>query len=210
MWIVRLALRRPYTCVVVCLMLALLGGLAIVRMPTDILADINLPIVNVLWTYPGIAAEDMAKRIVTVSERGLTPVVNDIEHMESQSVNGTSIMRLYFHPDARIEMALAQISASTQSVLRVLPPGVYPPFILRFNASSVPILQLSVSSPHMTEQQVYDYGYNFIRTQMAPVQAASVPLPYGGKPPQIMVALDPKALYANKLSATYIATAINA
>ncbi len=210
MWIVRLALRRPYTFVVVSLMLALLGGLAIVRMPTDILPDINLPIVNVIWTYTGISAEDMAKRIVTVSERGLTTVVNDIEHMESQSVNGTSIMRLYFHPDARIEMALAQISASTQSVLRVLPPGVYPPFILRFNASSVPILQLSVSSPHMTEQQVYDYGYNFIRTQMATVQGASVPLPYGGKPRQIMVDLDPKALYANKLSATDIANAINA
>ena len=210
MWIVRLALLRPYTFVVVSLMIALLGGLAIVRMPTDIFPDINIPIVNVIWTYTGISAEDMAKRIVTVSERGLTTVVNDIEHMESQSVNGTSLMRLYFHPDARVEMALAQISASTQSVLRVLPPGVYPPFILRFNASSVPILQLSVSSPRMTEQQIYDYGYNFIRTQMATVQGASVPLPYGGKPRQIMVDLDPKALYANHLSATDVSNAINA
>src|SRR5260370_30721715 len=129
--------------------------------------------------------------------------------MECQSAKGTRIMRLYFHPDARIEMALAQISASTKSVLRFLPPGVSPPFILRFNASSVPILQLSVSSPHMTEQQVYDYGYNFIRTQMATVQGASVPLPYGGKPRQIIVHLDPKALYANKLSATHIANPIN-
>jgi multidrug efflux pump subunit AcrB len=210
MWIVRLALRRPYTFVVMSLMIAILGGLAIVRMPTDIFPEINIPIVNVIWTYTGISAEDMAKRIVTVSERGLTTTVNDIEHMESQSVNGTSLMRLYFHPNARIEMALAQISASTQSVLRVLPPGVFPPFLLRFNASSVPILQLSVSSPRMTEQEVYDYGYNFIRTQLATVQGASVPLPYGGKPRQIMVDLDPKALYANQLSATDVANAINA
>ncbi|HEV2689827.1 MAG TPA: efflux RND transporter permease subunit [Bryobacteraceae bacterium] len=210
MWIVRLALRRPYTFVVMSMMIALLGGLAIVRMPTDIFPEINIPIVNIIWTYTGISAEDMAKRIVTVSERGLTTTVNDIEHMESQSVNGTSLMRLYFHPDARIEMALAQISASTQSVLRVLPPGLFPPFLLRFNASSVPILQLSVSSPSMTEQEIYDYGYNFIRTQMATVQGASVPLPYGGKPRQIMVDLDPKALYANQLSATDVANAINA
>src|SRR5260370_30640073 len=130
--------------------------------------------------------------------------------MECQSAKGTRIMRLYFHPDARIEMALAQISASTQSVLRVLPPGVYPPFILRFNASSVPILQLSVSSPHMTEQQVYDYGYNFIRTQMATVQGASVPLPDRRKPRPLIVDLDPKALYANKPSATANANPINA
>src|SRR5215831_10118895 len=127
MWIVRLALRRPYTFVVVSLLIALLGGLAIVRMPTDIFPDINIPIINVIWTYTGISAEDMAKRIVTVSERGLTTTVNDIEHMESQSVNGTSVMRLYFHPEARIEMAMSQIAASTQSVLRVLPPGIFAP-----------------------------------------------------------------------------------
>jgi CzcA family heavy metal efflux pump len=210
MWIVRLALRRPYTFVVMSLMIAILGGLAMFRMPTDIFPEINIPVVNIIWTYNGISAEDMAKRIVTVTERGLTTTVNDIEHMESQSVNGTSLMRLYFHPDARIEMALAQISASTQSVLRVLPPGLFPPFLLRFNASSVPILQLSVSSPRMTEQEIYDYGYNFIRTQMATVQGASLPLPYGGKPRQIMVDLDPEALYANRLSATDVANAINA
>ena len=210
MWIVRLALRRPYTFVVMSLMIAILGGLAMFRMPTDIFPEINIPVVNIIWTYNGISAEDMAKRIVTVTERGLTTTVNDIEHMESQSVNGTSLMRLYFHPDARIEMALAQISASTQSVLRVLPPGLFPPFLLRFNASSVPILQLSVSSPRMTEQEIYDYGYNFIRTQMATVQGASLPLPYGGKPRQIMVDLDPQALYANQLSATDVANAINA
>jgi len=210
MWIVRLALRRPYTFVVMSLMIVLLGGLAIVRMPTDIFPEINIPIVNVIWSYTGISAEDMAKRIATVSERGLTTTVNDIEHMESQSVNGTSVLRIFFHPDARIEAALAQISASTQSVLRVLPPGLFPPFLMRYNASSVPILQLGVSSPGMSEQEIYDYGLNFIRTQMATVQGASLPLPYGGKPRQIMVDLDPKALFANNLSATDVASAINA
>jgi multidrug efflux pump subunit AcrB len=210
MWIVRLALRRPYTFVVMSLMIVLLGGLAIVRMPTDIFPEINIPIINVIWSYTGISAEDMAKRIATVSERGLTTTVNDIEHMESQSVNGTSVLRIFFHPDARIEAALAQISASTQSVLRVLPPGLFPPFLMRYNASSVPILQLGVSSPRMSEQEIYDYGLNFIRTQMATVQGASLPLPYGGKPRQIMVDLDPKALFANNLSATDVASAINA
>jgi len=192
------------------LMIVLLGGLAIVRMPTDIFPEINIPIVNVIWSYTGISAEDMAKRIATVTERGLTTTVNDIEHMESQSVNGTSVLRIFFHPDARIEAALAQISASTQSVLRVLPPGLFPPFLMRYNASSVPILQLGVSSPSMSEQEIYDYGLNFIRTQMATVQGASLPLPYGGKPRQIMVDLDPKALFANNLSATDVASAINA
>jgi len=140
----------------------------------------------------------------------LTTTVNDIEHMESQSVNGTSVMKIFFHPDARIEAALAQISASTQSVLRVLPPGIFAPFLMRYNASSVPILQLGVSSPTMSEQEIYDYGLNFIRTQMATVQGASLPLPYGGKPRQIMVDLDPKAMFANSLSATDVAGAINA
>jgi multidrug efflux pump subunit AcrB len=210
MWIVRLALRRPYTFVVMSLMIVLLGGLAIMRMPTDIFPEINIPIVNVIWSYTGISAEDMAKRIATVSERGLTTTVNDIEHMESQSVNGTSVLSIFFHPDARIEAALAQISASTQSVLRVLPPGLFPPFLMRYNASSVPILQLGVSSPRMSEQEIYDYGLNFIRTQMATVQGASLPLPYGGKPRQIMVDLDPKAMFANNLSATDVASAINA
>src|SRR5260221_60906 len=210
MWIVRLALRRPYTFVVMSLMIVLLGGLAIVRMPTDIFPEINIPIVNVIWSYTGISAEDMAKRIATVSERGLTTTVNDIEHMESQSVNGTSVMKIFFHPDARIEAALAQISASTQSVLRVLPPGIFAPFLMRYNASSVPILQLGVSSPTMSEQEIYDYGLNFIPTQIATVQGASLPLPYGGKPRQIMVDLDPKAMFANSLSATDVAGAINA
>src|SRR5229473_5023054 len=210
MWIVRLALRRPYTFVVMSLMIVLLGGLAIMRMPTDIFPEINIPIVNVIWGYTGVSAEHMAKRIATVAERGLTTTVNDIEHMESQSVNGTSVMRIFFHPDARIEAALAQISASTQSVLRVLPPGMFAPFLMRYNASSVPILQLGVSSPTMSEQEIYDYGLNFIRTQMATVQGASLPLPYGGKPRQIMVDLDPKAMFANSLSATDVAGAINA
>src|SRR5262249_52537371 len=155
-------------------------------------------------------AEEMARRIGTVTERGLTTTVNDIEHMESQSLNGTSVLKIFFHPDAKIEAAVAQIGASTQSVLKILPPGTTPPFIIRFNASNVPILQMALSSPTMTEQEIFDYGINFIRTQMATVQGASVPSPFGGKYRQIMVDLDPKALYANNLSATDVSNALNA
>ena len=210
MWIVRLALRRPYTFVVMSLMIALLGGLAFISMPTDIFPEISIPIVDVIWSYNGISAEEMARRIGTVTERMLTTTVNDIEHMESQSLNGVSILKVFFHPDARIEAAIAQIGTSTQSVMRILPPGTTPPFILRYDASSVPILQMAISSPTMTEQEIFDYGLNFIRTQMATVQGASVPTPFGGRFRQIMVDLDPKALYANNLSATDVSNAINA
>ena len=210
MWIVRLALRRPYTFVVMSLLIALLGGLATFRMSTDIFPEINIPTVNVIWTFPGVAPEEMEKRISTVTERAFTTSVNDIQHMESQSVTGISIQKIYFQPDAKIEAAVSQLAATAQSVLRVLPPGIFAPGILRSNAAAVPILQLSVNSPTMSEQEIYDYGLNFIRTQMATVQGASVPLPYGGKPRQIMVDLDPKALYANQLSASDISNAINA
>src|SRR5690349_16290504 len=210
MWIVRLALRRPYTFVVMSLMIALLGGLAFIRMPTDIFPEISIPIVDVSWTYNGISADEMARRIGTVTERMLTTTVNDIEHMESQSLNGVSVLKVFFQPNAQIEAAIAQIGASTQSMMRILPPGTTPPYIMRFDASSVPILQMSISSPTMTEQEIFDYGLNFIRTQMATVQGASVPAPFGGRFRQIMVDLDPRAMYANNLSATDVSNALNA
>lgn len=210
MWIVRLALRRPYTFVVMSLMIALLGGLAFIGMPTDIFPEISIPIVDVIWTYNGISADEMARRIGTVTERMLTTTVNDIEHMESQSLNGVSVLKVFFQPNAQIEAAIAQIGASTQSMMRILPPGTTPPYIMRFDASSVPILQMSISSPTMTEQEIFDYGLNFIRTQMATVQGASVPAPFGGRFRQIMVDLDPRAMYANNLSATDVSNALNA
>ena len=209
MWIVELALRRPYTFVVAALLIIVLGIVTIGRMPTDVFPEIDIPVVAVVWSYPGISAEEMEKRIVTISERAYTTTVNDIEHMESQSLNGFGIIKIFFHPTAKVEAAVAQLGAQSQSVLRVLPPGLTPPLIIRQNASSVPILQLSVSSKVLAEQVLYDYGLNFIRTQLATVQGASVPLPLGGKPRQVMVDLDPAAMLAKGLSAADVSAAIN-
>src|SRR6266404_1165142 len=210
MWVVRLALRRPYTFVVMALVIIALGCLAIVRMPTDIFPEINIPVATVIWSYAGISPEEMAEVVTIRSERAFTTTVNDIEHMESQSLPGLAVIRLYFHPNAKIEAAVAQLSAASQSVLHSLPTGITPPAIIRFNASSVPILQLSISSDTMSEQSLYDYGYNFIRTQMSTVQGASFPLPFGGRPRQVMVDIDPRALYAQGLSANDVSAAINA
>jgi len=209
MWIVRLALRRPYTFVVMSILIAILGVVSILTMPTDIFPNIDIPVVSVIWSYSGVSADDMEKRIVTICERAMTTTVNDIEHIESQSYYGLSVIKVYLQPKAKPEMAIAQITSLTQSILRVMPPGIFPPGVLKYDASSVPILQLGLSSDTLTEQQLFDYGTNFIRTQLATVQGASVPLPYGGKYREIMVDLDPDALYANHLSATDVSNAVN-
>ncbi len=209
MWIVALALRRPYTFVVMALLMLALGTLAILRMPTDIFPEIDIPVVSVIWSYGGIPPQDMADMVTVRCERAFTTSVNDIEHMESQSLPGLSIIKIFFYPKAKIEAAVAQLAASSQSVLHSLPIGMTPPGILRYNASSVPILQLSISSDTLPEQSLYDYGYNFIRTQMSTVQGASFPLPFGGKPRAIMVDIDPHSLYAQGLSANDVVNAIN-
>jgi len=209
MWIVRLALRRPYTFVVMGLLIVALGMLAVVRMPTDIFPEINIPVVSVIWSYGGISPQEMADVVTVRCERAFTTNVNDIEHMESQSLPGLSIIKLFFHPEAKVEAAVAQLGAASQSVLHSLPTGMTPPMILRYNASSVPILQLSISSDTMPEQALYDYGYNFIRTQMSTIQGASFPLPFGGKPRAIMVDLDPESLFAQGLSPNDVVSAIN-
>jgi multidrug efflux pump subunit AcrB len=209
MWIVRLALRRPYTFVVMSMLIVLLGAVAIVRMPTDIFPEIDIPVVSVVWAYNGISPEEISEVITIRSERGITTTVNDIEHLESQSLPGLGIIKLFFHPTAKVEAAVAQLTASTQSALRTMPTGTTPPSILRYNASSVPILQLGLSSDSLNEQAIYDLGYNSIRTQMATVQGASFPLPYGGRPRQISVDLDPKALYAKGLSPVDVVNALN-
>src|SRR5579871_1687937 len=209
MWIVQLALRRPYTFVIMALLIVIMGGLAIVRMPTDIFPEIDIPVVSVIWQYAGVSPEEMAEVITVRSERSFTTSVNDIEHMESQSLPGVAVIKVFFHPKAKIDAAVAQLTAASQSVLKSLPTGITPPSVLRFNASAVPILQLGISSDSLPEQQLYDLGYNFIRTQMANVQGASFPLPYGGRPRQISVDLNPQALYAQNLSAGDVATAIN-
>src|SRR4051812_16483906 len=202
MWIVRLALRSTYTFVVMALLITMLGVIAIDRMPTDIFPEINIPVVSAIFSYTGISADEMEKRISTIAERAYTTTVNDIEHIESTSLNGVSIIKVFFHPNARVEAGVAQITATSQTVLRVMPPNMFSPFIVRYNASSIPILQLAVGGKGLSEQQMYDYGTNFIRTQLATVQGASVLLPVGGKPRQIMVELDPKALFAKGISPT--------
>src|SRR5438067_8727119 len=209
MLIVRLALRRPYTFVVMSILIAVLGGAAIVTMPTDIFPTIDIPVVSVIWTYNGISPDEMAQRIVTVCERAMTTTVNDIEHLESQSYNGVAVIKVFFQPKVKVELAIAQITSIVQTVTRVMPPGIFPPGIVKYNASSVPILQLSINSKTLSEQELYDYGQNFIRTQLATVQGASIPLPYGGKVRQIMVDLDPSALYAKHLSATDVSQAMS-
>ncbi len=210
MWIVRLALRRPYTFVVMAIVICVLGSLAVVRMPADIFPEINIPIVSVIWAYGGISAEEVSDMITIRSERGFTTSVNDIEHIESKSLQGVGLVRMFFHPNAKVEAAVAQLSASSNSMVHFLPPGITSPFILRYSASTVPILQMSVSSETLSEQVLFDYAVNVIRTQMATVQGSAVPMPYGGKARQIMVDLNPEALQAKGLSPQDVVTALNA
>ncbi|AWV04492.1 AcrB/AcrD/AcrF family protein [Burkholderia sp. JP2-270] len=210
MWIVRLALRRPYTFVVLALLIFIAGPLALLRTPTDIFPNIDIPVVSIVWSYNGFSAEDMAKRITSNYERALTSDVDDIEHIESQSLNGVSVVKIFFHPGADINRAIAEAASNSASILRILPPGTLPPNIITYNASTVPILQLGLSSDTLAEQQLYDLGNSFIRTQLATVQGAAVPLPFGGKIRQIVVDLDTRALQAKGLAPIDVVNAINA
>ncbi|MFC6313496.1 efflux RND transporter permease subunit [Paraburkholderia dipogonis] len=210
MWIVRLALRRPYTFVVLAVLIFIVGPLAILRTPTDIFPNIDIPVVSIVWSYNGFSAQDMASRITSNYERALTSDVDDIEHIESQSLNGVSVVKIFFHPGADINRAIAEAASNSASILRVLPPGTLPPNIITYNASTVPILQLGLSSDTLSEQQLYDLGNSQIRTQLATVQGASVPLPFGGKVRQIMVDIDPRALQAKGLAPLDVVNAVNA
>src|SRR5213596_1304135 len=210
MWIVRLALRRPYTFTVVAILLVLMGIVTIARMSTDIFPSINIPVVSVIWSFSGVAPEEMEKRFVTVCERAMTTTVNDIEHIESQSYNGVAVIKVFFHEGAKVEAGVAQITSITQTLLRIMPPGTTPPLIIQYSASNVPILQLGLSGKTLSEQQLYDLGLNFIRTQLATIQGAQVPLPYGGKSRQIMVDIDPQKLYGKGLSPADVSNAVNA
>ena len=210
MWIVRLALRRPYTFTVAAILIVLMGIVTIARMATDIFPKIDIPVVSVIWSFPGVAPEEMEKRFVTVTERAMTTTVNDIEHIESQSYNGVSVIKVFFHEGAKVEAGVAQVTSITQTLLRILPPGTTPPLILQYSASNVPILQLGLTSKTLSEQQLYDLGLNFIRTQLATVQGAQVPLPYGGKSRQVMVDIDPQKLFGKGLSPADVSNALNA
>src|SRR5215831_4977221 len=190
MWIVRVALNRPYTFVVLALLILGIGPLTIRRTPTDIFPNIDIPVVASIWNYGGLSAEDMANRIVSNYERTLTITVNDIEHIESQSLRGISIIKVFFQPGTRIDLAVAQMGASSQATLRNMPPGAQAPFIFAYNASSVPILQLGLSGNGLSEQQLNDLGQNFLRPQLVTVPGAVIPFLYGGKQRQVMIDLN--------------------
>jgi len=210
MWIVRLALRRPYTFAVVALLLMVLGPLAIIRMPVDIFPNIDIPVVTMLWNYQGFSPEQMANRIVTLSERSLTTTVNDIEHTESNSLNGIAVEKIYFQPGVNIGNAVAQVTAIAQTQLRQMPPGTTPPLVIQYNASSVPIIQLGLSGQGLSEMQLNDYGLNFIRTQLVTVPGAGIPYPYGGKQRQVQVDLNLPALQSKGLSPADVVNTIAA
>ncbi len=210
MWIVALALRRPYTFVVMALVIILLMPLAILRTPVDIFPDINIPVISVVWNYAGFAPTDMASRIITNSERGMTVTVNNIEHIESQSVNGVGVIKVFFQPDANIQTALAQVTAIVQTTVRGLPPGTTPPLIIQYTASTTPIVQLGLSSKTLPDQALFDLGQNFLRSQLATVQGAATPYPYGGKIRQVQVDLNMPQLEQYGLSPSDIVNAIDA
>jgi len=209
MWIVQLALRRPYTIVVMAILILVFGVISVFRTPTDIFPNINIPVVSIIWNYNGLIPKDMNDRIIYITERALTTTVDNIEHIESQSLYGVAVVKVFFQPNASIDRGIAQITAISQTQLRQLPAGTTPPLVLAYSASSVPILQLALSGQGLSEQQLNDYGQNFIRTALITVQGASVPYPYGGKQRQVQVDLNPDALQSKGLSALDVVNAIS-
>jgi len=209
-WIVKVALNRPYTFIVLALLILLISPLVIVRTPVDIFPNVNIPVIAVLWNYVGLGAEDMEQRIGSQYERFLTTAVADIEHIESQTVEGRSITKVFFHPGAKVDIALSQMTAAAQGAVRQMPPGTTPPFMLIYSASSVPILQLALSGEGLSEQQLFDFAANSIRTQLIRVPGAAIPWPYGGKQRQVMVDLQPQLLQAKRLSPADVVNAITA
>jgi multidrug efflux pump subunit AcrB len=210
MWIVRLALRRPYTFVVMAMLIAILGVVTIVRMPTDIFPEIEIPVISVIWSYTGLSPDEMETRVVGNFERILVSTVNGIEHIESQSLNGIAVVKIFLQPGADIDGAISQTTSSAQAALKSMPPGIFPPLVLRYSASNVPILQVSLGSDSLSEQQLFDLATNNLRPGMATVPGAQIPYPYGGKLRQMMIDIDPEKLIAFNLSAADVSNAVNA
>src|SRR5712691_1552103 len=210
MWIVRLALSRPYTFVVMALVVILLTPVVLMRTPTDIFPEINIPVISLIWNYGGLQPQEMEQRITANSERAVTTLVNDDEHIESQSLNGIAIVKIYFHANANVQTALAQTTAIVQTILRAMPPGTTPPLVAIYSASTVPVIQIGLTSDTLSEQALFDFGNYFIRTQLATVQGAALPYPYGGKQRQITVDLNSESLQAKGLSAVDLVNAVNA
>jgi multidrug efflux pump subunit AcrB len=196
MWIVEVALRRPYTFLVMALLILLATPLALVRMATDIFPEINIPVISIVWNYGGLSAQEMGQRITAPTERSLTTTVNDIEHVESQSLAGISVTKVFFQPNANIPTAIAQVVAIEEQQLRQLPPGIQPPLVIRYSASSIPVIQLGLSSKSLPEQAVFDAAVNFLRPRLVSIPGAAVPYPFGGKSRLIAVDLDTSALSA--------------
>src|ERR1700678_2195763 len=209
MWIVRLALNRPYTFIVLALLILLLSPAVILRTPTDIFPNINIPVIAVAWTYTGLNPEDIEARLTTPYEKALTTLVDNIEHIESSSYNGASVVKIYLQPGASLDTANAQVVALSGFEQRFLPPAIQPPEIINFSASSVPVLQLGLSGDGLSEQQLNDLGLNFLRTQLITVPGAVIPYPYGGKQRQVSIALSPGLLQAKNLSPQDVLTALN-
>ncbi|AEU34676.1 efflux RND transporter permease subunit [Granulicella mallensis] len=210
MWIVRLALKRPYTFVVLSLLLFIIGPVVMLRTPVDIFPNIDIPVVSVVWNYAGMSPQELSDRIVLPFERSLTTTVNDIEHSESQTLNGVSVVKIFFRPQVNISQAVAQVTAISQTALRQYPQGTTPPLVIQYSASSVPVLQLGLSGNGLTEQQLNDFGQNFVRTQLATVQGAALAFPYGGKQRQVQVDINTQKLQAYGLSASDVVNSFNA
>src|SRR5215470_1502243 len=210
MWIVELALRRPYTVAIMCLLILVLGILSLSRMIVDIFPAIDIPVVVVVWNYPGLPPEDMERRVVLISERAYSTTVNGIERIESQSISGVGVLKVYFQPGSEIGAAIAQISAVSSTLLRLTPPGMTPPSIIQFNASNVPVAQLTASSDKLPEEKIFDYGLNFVRLRLFTIPGLSTPAPFGGKQRQINVDIDPQLLAAKGLSPSDVVSALTA
>ena len=209
MWLVHLALKRPYTFVCTSILILIFGIVAVLRMPIDIFPSINIPVVSVIWQYAGLSPSEMEQRVVTLAERVYSSYVNDIEHVESQTMAGMSVVKVYFQPDANVDAGMAQITAASQGVTRNMPPGMSPPFMIRFNATDVPIMQLSLASPKRSEAELADFATNFVRVPLATVHGVSIPPAYGGVPRVINVDIDPQKLFGTGLSPADVSTSIN-
>src|SRR6201996_223847 len=210
MGIVRFALKFPYTFYVLAALIVFLGVSAIKVMPEDIFPEINIPVVSIIWQYTGLTSPEMEQRVSTYSQYAISANVNGIKNIEAQTLNGLNVQKIYFQPDVSIDLAIAQVVSATNSIRALLPAGINPPIVVEFNASSVPVLQLSLSSDRLNEQQLYDYGLYQMRQALAPIPGITLPTPYGGKYRQIMVDLDPDALRAHGITPNDVLNAVNA
>src|ERR1700709_465473 len=210
MGIVKFALKFSHTFYVLAILMLFLGGSAILVTPKDIFPNINIPVVSIIWQYTGLTPEEMEQRVTTYSEYSISSSVNDIKNIESQTMSGVSVERIYFQPNVNVDLAIAQIVSASNSIRALMPTVIQPPVIVQYNASSVPVVQLSLSSDKLNEQQLYDYGIYQVRQQLAPIQGITLPTPYGGKYRQIMIDLDPDALRARGITPTDVVNAVNA